>query len=671
MQKSAILILLCFTIPYLLCAQELNLNDKCQALLSNTETGLVASVDGTFDEAIAERNAKAIVTALSRLSKTQDLLLPEGTYYVNTILIPKTTKDCVIAGAGIGKTILIRTPFSWDNNTQGNCTLRTEIFQAEYITGLELRNMTIDGQSQHMAISGYGQWNTTTGEALSGLPQFPSYQSQDDFSPSAGSVIAIRLSNNITFESVEFKNGFRWCIILGKINGFTMRNCILETGNLSTEFRGHYDPAPHNQVMHMHTSQDGLHMVNVSNALIEYNDIHSEDSAIAIELNPSWNWGGYDVVENVLVRNNYVSTISPSEPEKLMNDDDAIYGTNLADAWMGQSAVDIFYNENFDKEGNTYYDGKAYFRNIEISENAFENVRQGVRCGFFIGASPGHFNHRIFNLTIRNNEPAFVAGRNRDKQAGIRNVFKNTHASSWNKSGGAGIAVRYTDSLTVSDNYIENCVGGLGISIENVTNFTITDNHIDRISGKSLGDLGSQWIGGEGIRINNLYLTNDPNLDKGCFNAGYFLVEGNKIGEVETTKIAVLTTQNGIIRLNKNYDLNGMPLCALENGIYQANVSGIDWGGACNTDVKETDFNQSGFILHPGNAVSGNLTIDLQQSSMQNTTIDLFNPQGKKIYSNILSAGINTIPMQHLSGGIYLLSVNEQKNKKLIKLIKY
>lgn len=671
MQKSAFFIFLSIIIPYNFFAQELNLNDKCQALLTNTETGLVMSVDGTFDAEVAERNTKAITTALSRLGRTQDLLLPEGIYYVNTILVPKTIRDCTIAGAGIGKTTLIRTPFSWDNNTQGDCPLRTEVFLAEYITGFELRGMTIDGSSQFMAISGYGQWNTTTGEFSNGLPQFPTYKSNDGYSASGGSLISIRLSNDITFETVEFKNGYGWCLLLGKVNGFTMRNSILDTGNLSTEFKGHFNAPPNNQVMHMHTSQDGLHMVNVSNVLIEYNDIHSEDSAIAIELNPAWNWGGYDVVENVVVRNNYVSTISPSDPEKLMNDDDVIYGTRLANVWMGQSAVDIFYNENFDNQGSLYYDGRAYFRNIEISENAFENVRQGVRCGFFIGASLGHLNHRIYNLTIKNNTPAYMAGRNKNRPAGIRNVFKNTHVNSWNKSGGAGIAVRYTDSLTVSNNHIENCVGGLGISIENVTDFKIVNNFIDKISGKSLGDLGSQWNGGEGIRINNRYLTSDPNLENGYFNAGRFLVEGNNIGDVETTKIAVLTTKNGIIKLNENYDLNGVALCALENGIYSANVTGIDWGGECNTAVDDTEDNRSQVKLLQGNVIPADLLIELLQHTDEITTVDLFNMQGTKVYSNILSAGSNLVPMQDLPNGIYLLSVDRQKEKKLIKLIKH
>ncbi|MEA4974296.1 MAG: T9SS type A sorting domain-containing protein [Paludibacter sp.] len=671
MLKSVFFVILSTFITYQLFSQELNLNDKCQAVLSNSETGLVASVDGTFDDAVAERNAKAITTALSRLSRTQDLLLPEGIYYVNTILVPKTIKECTIAGAGMGKTILIRSPFSWDNNTQGDCPLRTEVFLVEYITGFELCDMTIDGSSQFMAISGYGKWNTSTGEFSDGLPQFPTYKSNDGYSASSGSLISIRLSNDITFETVEFKNGYGWCILLGKINGFTMRNSIIDTGNLSTEFKGHFNTPPNNQVMHMHTSQDGLHMVNVSNVLIEYNDIHSEDSAIAIELNPSWNWGGYDVVENVVVRNNYVSTMSPSDPEKLMNDDDVIYGTRLANVWMGQSAVDIFYNENFDAQGSTYYDGRAYFRNIEIYENAFENVRQGVRCGFFIGASLGHFNHRIFNLTIKNNTPAYMAGRNKDRPAGIRNVFKNSHATSWNKSGGAGIAVRYADSLTVSNNHIENCVGGLGISIENVTNFTIVNNYIDKISGKSLGDLGSQWTGGEGIRINNRYLTSDPNLDNGYFNAGTFLVAGNSIGDVETTKIAILTTKNGIIKLNENYDLNGVALCALENGIYSANVTGIGWGSECNSAVDETEENRLPVKLFPGNNISADLLIELLQPTDEIATVDLFNMQGTKIYTNILCAGSNLVPMRHLPNGIYLLSVDGQKEKQLIKLIKH
>lgn len=669
MKKIVILFILCLTISFRISAQNLNLNEKCQAILSNPETGLVASDAGSYDYTYADRNATAIMNALKRLSKNQDLLLPEGTYYVNTILVAKTIKGSTIAGTGIGKTTLVRAGFSWDNNTQGDCTLRTEIFLAENMDGFELRDMTLDGNGHHMAISGYGKWNTQTGGYSDGLPQFPTYTTNDDFSESSGSLVTVRLSDNITFENTEFKNGYRWCLLLGKVNGFTMRNSIIDTGNLSTEFKGHFDPAPNNTVMHMHTSQDGLHMVNVSNALVEFNDIHSEDSAIAIEFNPAWNWGGYDIVENVIIKNNYVSTISPSSPGKLMSDEDLIYGTGLANEWMGQSAVDIFYNENFDSSGNTYYDGKTYFRNIEIRENAFENVRQGVRCGFFIGATLGHFNHRIYNLIIKDHEPSFWAGKDKNKPAGIRNVFKNTHSNSWNKSGGAGIAVRYTDLLSVSNNQIENCIGGLGISIENVTHFSIVSNRIDQVSGKQLGDLGSDWTGGEGIRINNRYLTKDPNLEDGRFNAGYFLVKGNYIGEVETTKIAVLTTKNGIINLNENYDLDGIPLCALDNGIYKANVSDIDWGNGCGSSIEESDI-ASDFTLVPGTIVSEDLKIKLLQILTGDIIANLFSLNGEKLYSCYLKTEITPIPMSAYPQGIYLLTIGEQNKNKLIKIIK-
>jgi hypothetical protein len=402
----------------------------------------------------------------------------------------------------------------------------------------------------------------------------------------------------------------------------------------------------------------------VSNALIEYNDIHSEDSAIAIELNPAWNWGGYDIVENVVIKNNYVSTASPTDPDKLMNDDDLIYGTGLADAWIGQSAVDIFYNENFDSSGSKAYDGRTFFRNIEIKENAFENVRQGVRCGFFIGASLGHLKHRIYNLTIKDHEPSFLAGRNKDKSAGIRNVTKNTYPDSWNKSGGAGIAIRYTDSLVISNNHIENCSGGLGVSIENVTRFTVVNNRIDKISGKQLGDLGSNWAGGEGIRVNNRYLLEDPNLENGCFNARYFLIEDNYIGQVETTKIAVISTKNGIVKLDENYDLSGVSLCSIENSIYKSNVSDIDWG--CTSNIINSKFN---YALYPGDVVYNDLLIELSTIAT-NVSVSIFDLYGKKILSQNLDNGMNRIPMRRLSSGVYLLffqGLHKNEPRKIIK----
>lgn len=667
MNKISSFFLLCL-VSVQLYSQELNLNNACQAMLTNPETGMVASSPNSYDYTYAERNTAAVTNALKRLSKNQDLLLPEGCYYVNTILVPSNVSNCIISGEGIGKTILICAGFSWDNNTQGDCPLRTEIFQSEYVNGFGLYNMTLDGNCHHIAISGYGKWDTKTGNYTSGLPQFPTYANNDGYASSNGSIVSIRLSKNITFENMEFKNGFRWCVTIGKADGFVMRNSIIDTGNLSTEFKGHFDPAPNNTVMHMHTSQDGLHLVNVSNALIEHNDIHSEDSAIAIELNPSWDWGGYDIVENVVIKNNYISTASPSDPDKLLNDEDEIYGTGLADEWMGQSAVDIFYNEHFDSSGSKVYEGESFFRNIEIRENAFENVRQGVRCGFFIGASLGHYNHRIYNLRIEDHESSFLAGRERNKPAGIRNVFKNNHATSWNKSGGAGIAVRYTDSLLVTNNQIENCIGGLGISIENVTRFSIIGNKIDKIFGTQLGDLGSSWPGGEGIRVHNRYLANDPNLENGQFNARYFLIKNNYIGEVEKTKIAILTTKNGIVRLNENYDQDGNLLCEVENNLYKASVSNIDWG-TCGTSIGKLKENTD-YTLYPGTIVSENLHIKLRQAPSENILVGLFGLRGEKIFADYLMSGINKIPMQSLPAGIYLLTLHTHNEKQSIKLLK-
>jgi hypothetical protein len=651
-----------------LCARDLQLNEACQALLSNPETGLVSTSLDDYDYTYAERNANAIMNALKRLAKNQDLLLPEGTFYVNTILVAKTISGCTVAGAGLEKTTLKHAGLSWDNNTQGDCPLRTEVFMAENVNGFELVDMTIDGNCHHMAISGYGKWNTQTGSYSDGLPQFPTYISNDGFTASSGSVINIRLSKNILFDNVAFKNGFRWCVFLGKINGFTMRNCILDTGNLSTEFKGHFDAAPNNTVMHMHTSQDGLHLVNVSNALIENNDIHSEDSAIAVELNPAWDWGGYDEVENIIIRNNYISTASPTDPEKLLNDADAIYGTGLADVWVGQSAVDIFYNEHWDVAGKQLYKGENGFRNIEIKENAFEGVRQGVRCGFFIGATLGHFNHRIFNLTIKDQEPSFLAGRDRNKPAGIRNVRKNTYPG-YNLSGGAGIAVRYTDSLVITNNVIEDVSGGLGISIENVTHFTLTSNRIDNVSGKQLGDLSlgaaSAWTGGEGIRVYNYQRAEDANWKNGRFDAGYFLIKDNRIGKVETTRLAVLSTQNGIVPLNNNYDLNGTNLCLLEDGINESNTSGIDWGDCNELLLPSTPADP--FVFYP-NPVKNDLFLIPQPAI--DTNIEIVDLTGKKLFERQLNSVTNVISVQRLSPGVYLLLIKELAKQKQYKLIK-
>ena len=649
------------------CFAQLTLNTQCQAILSDPQTGLISTSIDSFNYTYATRNTTAITTALSRLSRGQDLLLPEGVYYVETILLPSTLKGCIVSGTGIDKTVLRRKEFSWDNNTQGDCSLRTEIFIGQRLHNFELSNMTIDGNSPHIAISGYGLWNKSTGSYTNGTPQFPKYTSNDGYPASSGGVVFLSLSDSILFDNVNFKNGFRWCVFLGKVNGFQMRNSIIDTGNLSTEFRGHLDAAPNNVVMHMHTSQDGLHMVNVSNAIVEFNDIHSEDSAIAIELNPLWNWGGYDITENVIIRNNYISTASPSDPLKLLNNDDLIYGTGLGNKWVGQGAVDIFYNETFDVQGSISMGGaNGTFRNIEISKNAFENVRYGVRCGFFFGAGQNNaesIKHRIYNLQIKDNNPNYLAGRDKNRPAGIRNVTKNEITTSWNLTGGAGIAVRHTDSLIVDNNVIKNCKGGLGVSVQDVTKFEIIDNLIDSIVGS---DLGNNWRGGEGIRVYNvLNYTNDPIY--GQYNANYFLIRGNKIGAVSTTKIAIINTKNGISRLNENYNLSGMNICKLADGINSQNTSNIDWGDCSSSGTDELK-PVSNYKIYP-NPVTDQLYVE---SNNINTTSDyvLLDYLGRQLYKYRSSESKVTIPVENLVSNPYLLIIYNRNNLTTTKIIK-
>jgi len=568
--KSKIVIALLFLLSANNVFPQLVLNQKSQAILSDPSTGLVPTTMDDFRYLNAERNSIAIAKALDRLSPGQHLMLPEGVYDVVTIQIPSTLNGFIISGMGIEKTVLRRKAFAWDNNTQGDCPTETEIFKVQNIRNFELKNITLDGNCHQIAVCGYGEFEQTTGKIIKGTPQFPTY------SQGSGSVIKVVQCKNIEFDNVSFQNGYGWCVTLADIDGFEMQNCIINTGNLSSNFKGHRNHAPNDIVMHVHSSQDGLHMVNVSNAVIGFNDIHSEDSAIAIELCPSQNGGSGKMSENIIIKNNFVSTASPADKAKLLNDDDIIYGTGLANNWVGLGAVDIFYNDAFDSHGKIFMGGEqGVFRNIEISQNAFEGVRQGVRCGFFLGGGANNCentNHRIYNLQIKDNNPSCMAGRNKNKPAGIRNVTKDT--ISWNTNGGAGIAVRHTDSLIVSNNFIQDCKGGLGISVQDVTRFGILDNIIDRIVGTQLG---YNWTGGEGIRVYNS-LDYGSNPLKGQFNAYGFLIKGNKIGSVATTKIAIINTKNGIVRPNENFDLSGSKILSKTVDINFQNTSNIDWG---------------------------------------------------------------------------------------------
>lgn len=592
LKLSSLFILALFFYPNNVRAEYV-LNSVSQAILSDPNSGLVATTISNYNYVYASRNTLAIQSAIDSLTSGQKLLLPAGVYDVETIFIPQDLSNIEIAGNGIDATTLRRKGFQWNNNTQGDCSLHTEILVASGSSHLGLKNITLDGNCHHIAISGYGTWNTTNGNVLSGTPQFPTFISADTYQSSSGSVISYRLGYYLSFDSIQVKNGYRWAIFFGKISGLTFRNSIVSTGNISTEFKGHYDVSPNNTVMHMHTSQDGIHLVNVSNAEIEYNDIHSEDSAIAFEINPSWNWGGFDYCKDNKVNNNYISTLSPTDSETLLNNDDGIYGQGLASQWVGQGAVDIFYNESYDTGGTIYSGGSTCpFRNFEIFQNAFNGVRYGVRAGFFIGAGSydnNHYNHRIYNINVHDQVSSYMAGRNKNKPAGMSDIVKNTISGSWNLSGGAGVAIRNTDEVTVENNEITDVTGGIGISITNVRDFNILNNTIDQVSGTELGTSWFNWDGGEGIRVwNDNTLSYDPNIDNGIFDADSFLIQGNYIGEAETYKIAVISTKNGIVKKNKNFDLSGNELCEYDDALLLQDTENIETG-ACEQVVITSD----------------------------------------------------------------------------------
>lgn len=542
----------------------LTLNKQCQEIMKKLwPTSLE---DYNFKN--VKHNTDLILSALQLLKNGEDLLLPEGVFDVESILLPRTLNKNQIVGSGLGKTILRRGGFAWNNNNQGDCPLRTEVFVLNKLNNIGIANMTIDGTCHHVAVCGYGGFDDI-GNIIDRTPQFPTFSNKDGYPSSSGSVFQVISCNNVKLENVEFKNGFRWCIMIGKVMGFDMHHCIIDTGNLSTEFKGHRDV--NNGVMHVHTSQDGIHLVNVCNAVLKNNDIHSEDSAIAIEANPQWVGEGPITSINITISNNYVTTQSPKDPAKLINDDDKIFGTGLSNQWIGQSGVDIFYNEWYDVEGENFAAMEnAKIQQITIAQNCFENVRYGIRCGFFIGAGSHHAehpNHRIYDVAIIDHSSQYMAGRNSDKSAGIKSVKKNTFSNSWNRTGGCGIAVRHSDEVVISNNEISDVMGGIGINIENTSLFTIMDNIIYNIQGDDLGgDTYQDWFGGEGIRIDN-YRWGGLAYDAVDFN-----IKNNRIGKVETYKIGIFNTKNGICKLIENYDLESeKTLVEIENGYKEDN----------------------------------------------------------------------------------------------------
>ena len=114
-------------------------------LETDTISGLEPTTPDNFNYLHAVTNTQLIQESLNNSESGQKLVIPEGTYDVETLFLPTGISDIVISGAGIHKTILRRAGFQWDNNTQGNCPLRTEILVASNVTKLTLTGPTLAG----------------------------------------------------------------------------------------------------------------------------------------------------------------------------------------------------------------------------------------------------------------------------------------------------------------------------------------------------------------------------------------------------------------------------------------------------------------------------------------------------------------------------------------------
>lgn len=508
----------------------------------------IAAADLVAGAAGANRNAAVIQRAIDGTPDGGTITLPEGQFVVETVFV-RGKKGLTIRGQGRDRTTLRRAGFAWDNDAQGDCPQTTEVLWCETCDGLTLRGLTLDGSAHHMAIKGPGTFGPD-GSISSGTPQFPR------FTRLSGTVLLVQLAENVTIENVSLRHGYRWAAFIGQVKGFTFTRNVIDTGKLSTEFKGHWDGPRGQGVQHVHTSQDGLHMINVVQARVLHNTIHAEDSAIAVEANPDWQWWTFagetaanTGTRDVQIGSNFLRTNSPDRANGLMTDRDGIYGTGLAERWVGQGGVDIFYMANWDPRGDVAAVGDAArIQDVVIFRNAIENCRYGVRAGFFMGADDFNSDvsrHRVRGLTVKEHRPPHKAGCHDEREAGIRRITRNDLPGSWNRTGGVAVAVRNTDGLTVQDNDITDVKGGIGIEVIRTTAFALVGNTIRDVSGTKLAADG-RWDGGEGIRVWNAPEDrSDPNHRHGRYDAGGFEIARNTISNVASYGIFITNTRNG------------------------------------------------------------------------------------------------------------------------------
>lgn len=482
----------------------------------------------------ADANTRVIQAAIDAAAAGDTVALPPGSFLVRTIVI-RNKKDLSFKGAGAGRTILRRHAERWDNDIQGVFP-GLGILHVTEVAGLELSGITFDGNARHMEIKGRGDFGPDR-TIRSGTPQFP----ECDPAGPQSHTMAIERSVDVRIHHNGFRDGFRWCVSIGQVKGLEFRDNTIVTGRLYGAWRGHADSP--GGLLHCHQSQDGLHLTNVVDATIQWNTIRSEDSGIAIEANPAWDWFRFPGESepnlgsrDVRVRNNDIATNSDAHTEPL------ITGGGLVDRWVGQGCVDIFYNEKWDVEGRIRRSGpQALLRDITVAENRLSQARHGVRAGIFRNANIANAaspNHRIQGLAIVDNHPRVKAGACRGAAGGITRITKDDlHPDAAARHGGVAVLIHHADEVRIENNGITDVRGGTGIKLVDVTRFKVCGNRIANIQGTCLADEGN-WDGGEGIRV-----WNEPSQP--VYDAGGFEIADNRIDDTAGYAIFVTDTANG------------------------------------------------------------------------------------------------------------------------------
>ena len=535
------------------------------SILRISEKDLIATPAEVVVDPSAATNTQVIQRVIDASQPGDVVIIPAGSYLVKTLTVPRK-KKLSLQGVGSDKTVLRRHAETWDNDTQGLFP-GLAILHAVEVVDFELSAIAFDGNAEHMAVKGPGRFGEDR-HIRSGTPQFP--QCQND----GGQLhtLAIERSANVTIHHAEFHDGYRWCVYLGQVKSLHFHHNRINTGRLSTTWMGHADSP--GGVMHCHQSQDGLHLVNVVDATIQWNTIRSEDSGISIEANPGWSWFTMPGesspnlgCRNIRVLNNDISTNSSAHQGNIHQ------GKGLAKEWIGQGCIDIFYHENWDPTGKIDARGeRALLREIAIAENRLSQARHGVRVGIFRNANA--FNatspqHRIQGLTIRRHHSRSRAGFDHRAVAGIGQITKDAiHPIKSARHGGVALLIHHADRVVIDDNEIQEVHGGSGIEIVGCTQFVIRRNRISHIHGTNLAE-EDHWQGGEGIRVWNAPA-------QPCFDAQGFSIVENRIADTASYAIFVTDTANGRCSRASNRTEKFQPWSNQETrGIYLRNGTNV------------------------------------------------------------------------------------------------